>query len=135
MRNTFQKANQMKGVSGENLLSLLERRFDNIIYKTGFAASRKEARQLVRHSHFVINGKKADIPSMILSAGDTVELRQNSRQSAKLSGALDANSMREVPAWLDVDKNNYKAVLKDLPKREDVTSQIEEHLIVELYTK
>lgn len=135
MRNIFDKAVRMKGITGENFLGLLERRLDNVVYKTGFAASRKEARQLVRHAHFVLNGKKVSIPSMVLKAGDVVELRQKSKSSVKLSGALDANSMREIPAWLDVDKNNFKVVVKDLPKREDVTSKIEEHLIVELYTK
>jgi small subunit ribosomal protein S4 len=135
MRNIFSKAVTMKGVTGENLLSLLERRFDNIVYKTGFAASRKEARQLVKHSHFTINGKKANIPSMILKAGDVIGLREKSKSSVKLTGALEANSMREIPAWLDVDKGKYMATVKDLPRRSDVTSQIEEHLIVELYTK
>jgi len=135
MRNIFSKAIAMKGVTGENLLTLLERRFDNIIYKAGFAASRKEARQLVKHSHFTINGKKANIPSMLLKAGDVINLREKSKSSVKLTGALEANSMREIPAWLDVDKGKYSTTVKDLPRRSDVTSQIEEHLIVELYTK
>lgn len=135
MRNLFDKAIRMKGVTGENLLTLLERRLDNVVYKIGFAASRKEARQLVKHYHFLVNGKKANVPSMILKADDTVELVAGSKSSTKLSGSLEANSMREVPAWMDVDKNNFKAVIKDLPKRDDITSQIEEHLIVELYTK
>lgn len=135
MRNVFAKANQMKGVTGENLLSLLERRFDNVVYKIGFAASRKEARQLVKHGHFTVNGSKANIPSMILKSGDVVELHEGSKSSTKLSGSLEANSMREIPAWLEVEKTKFKATVKDLPKRSDVTSQIEEHLIVELYTK
>jgi small subunit ribosomal protein S4 len=135
MRNLFQKSIRMKGVTGDNLLSLLERRFDNVVYKIGFATSRKEARQLVRHSHFMINGKKADIPSMMLKSGDVVELKGTSKSSPKLATSLEKNSMREVPVWLEVDKLNLKAVIKDLPRREDVTSQIEEHLIVELYTK
>jgi small subunit ribosomal protein S4 len=135
MRNLFHKAIRMKGVTGENLLSLLERRFDNVVFKIGFAASRKEARQLVKHCHFTINGKKTNVPSRILSAGDKVELRDKSRGSIKLTGALEANSMREVPAWIDVNKTSYCAVIRDVPKRGDITSQVEEHLIVELYTK
>ncbi len=135
MVNLFEYAVRMKGVTGENILSLLERRLDNIVYKIGFAASRKEARQLVKHNHFNINGKKANVPSMVLKMGDSVELTDKSRSSKKLTGSLEANSLREVPAWLDVDKKNYKGVLKDLPKREDITSQIEERLIVEYYSK
>ncbi len=135
MGNLFKVATRMKGVTGENMLSLLERRFDNVVYKMGFAASRKEARQLVKHYHFTINGKAANVPSLKLNAGDIVELHKGSRGSAKLTGSLEANSMREVPAWLDVDKNGFKGIVKDLPKRDDVTSQIEERLVVELYSK
>lgn len=135
MRNLFLKSIRMKGVTGENILSLLERRLDNVVYRSGFAASRKEARQLVKHYHFTINGSKANVPSMYLNKGDVVELVSKSRGSVKLSGALDANSMREVPAWLDVDKSGFKAHIRDLPKRGDVTSQIEERLVVELYSR
>jgi len=135
MRNLFEKSSRMKGVTGENLLSLLERRFDNVVYKIGFASSRKEARQLVKHAHFTVNGKKANVPSMLLRQGDIVELKNKSKSSSKLSGAFEANSMREVPSWLEIDKEGFKGTIRDLPKREDVTSQIEEHLIVELYTK
>lgn len=133
MTNLFDLASRMKGVTGENLLSLLERRFDNVVYKMGFAASRKEARQLVKHYHFSINGKMANIPSMKLDVGDVVELISKSVQ--KITGAPAAYSMREIPAWLDVDKNTFKAVVKDLPKRDDITTQIEERLVVELYSK
>ncbi len=135
MRNIFDKATRMKGVVGENLLSLLERRLDNIVYRSGFAASRKEARQLVKHYHFTVNGKKANVPSMVLSQGDAIEIREKSRSSQKLSGSLEANSIRELPAWLEVDKTQLKAQLKDLPRREDITSQVEERLVVELYSK
>ena len=135
MRNLFANAIRTKGVTGENLLSLLERRFDNVVFRAGFAASRKEARQLVKHYHFSVNGKKANVPSMILKKDDVVELVEKSRQSTKLTGSLSANSIREVPAWLELDKNNFKATIKDLPKREDITSQIEERLVVELYSK
>lgn len=135
MTNVFKLASSMKGVTGENLLSLLERRFDNVVYKMGFAASRKEARQLVKHYHFTINGRKANIPSMKLAIGDVIELAGPSKSLAKLTGAPSAYEMREVPAWLDVDKNLFKATVKDLPKRDDVTSQVEERLVVELYSK
>jgi small subunit ribosomal protein S4 len=135
MRNMFSAASRAKGVTGENLLTQLERRLDNVVYKIGFAASRKEARQMVKHMHFTLNGKVANVPSMIVSVNDIVALTEKSKASAKLTGGLEANSMREVPAWLDVDKANFKATIKDLPKREDITSQIEERLIVELYSK
>lgn len=135
MRNLFDKAIRMKGVTGENLLTQLERRFDNVVYRIGFAASRKEARQLVKHYHFLVNGKKANVPSMIINKGDVIQLCEKSKQSQKLTGSLEANSIREVPAWLDVDKANFKATVTDLPKRDDITSQIEERLVVELYSK
>ena len=135
MRNLFDKATRMPGVTGENLLSLLERRFDNVVYRIGFGASRAEARQLVKHYHFTINGKKANVPSMRLKEGDVVELHSGSKESTKLTGALEANSIREIPAWLDVDKTKLRATIKDLPKREDITQLIEERLVVELYSK
>ncbi len=135
MRNIFDHAVRMKGVTGENLLSLLERRFDNVVYKIGFASSRVEARQLVKHYHFTVNGKKANVPSMLMRVGDVIELTETSKKSTKLTGSLEINSIREVPAWIDVDKGSYKVIVKDLPKREDVTSQIEERLVVELYSK
>lgn len=135
MRNLFGKASRMKGVVGENMLSLLERRFDNVVYRVGFAASRKEARQLVKHGHFLVNGKPSNIPSMTLSKTDVVELREKSKSSAKLTGGIDANSIREIPAWIEVDKSTFKGVVKDLPRREDITSTVEERLVVELYSK
>lgn len=135
MRNLFDHATRMTGVTGENMLSLLERRFDNVVYRIGFAASRKEARQLVKHYHFNINGRPANVPSITLKTGDVVELVESSKKSNKLTGALDANSVREIPSWLEVEKDKFKAVVKDLPKRDDITSQIEERLVVELYSK
>lgn len=135
MRNMFDLAIRMKGVTGENLLSLLERRFDNVVYRLGFAASRNEARQMVKHYHFTVNGRRANVPSMKISKGDVIELHEKSKSSKKLTGGIEANSMRETPAWLDLDKNLFKAVVKDLPKRDDITSQIEERLVVELYSK
>lgn len=135
MRNLFFSANRMQGVTGENMLSLLERRFDNVVYRIGLAGSRKEARQLVKHYHFLVNGKRANVPSMILSKGDTIELVDKSKKSTKFVNSFEINGMREVPAWLEVEKTKFKGMLRDLPKREDVTSQIEERLVVELYSK
>jgi small subunit ribosomal protein S4 len=135
MRNLFDSATRMKGVTGENLLSLLERRLDNIVYRIGFAASRKEARQMVKHYHFTVNGKKANVPSMTLKVGDKIELCSSSQSSNKLISGLETYSMREVPAWLSVDKAKYNCEIKDLPKREDITAQLEERLVVELYSK
>ncbi len=135
MRNLFEKASRMSGVTGENLLTLLERRLDNIVYRIGLAASRKEARQLVKHSHFCINGKKANIPSMVVKKGDVIEVRQRSKASSKFVNALEANDIRETPAWIEVDKANMKGTVRDLPKREDITATIEERLVVELYSK
>ena len=135
MRNLFKKATVMKGVVGENMLTLLERRLDNVIYKSGYAASRKEARQMVKHSHFTLNGRKASIPSMLVKEGDVVELKAKSQSKAKFTTAFEANSMREVPAWLEVDQGKFKTVVKDLPKRDDITSTVEERLVVELYSK
>ncbi len=135
MRNTFDKATHMKGITGHNLMALLERRLDNVIYRAGFAASRKEARQLVKHGHFFLNGHKASIPSMLISKGDVIEVKEASRSSAKLAGSLEANSIREVPAWIELDKANLKGTIRDLPKREDITATVEERLVVELYSK
>lgn len=135
MRNLFAKAAKAKGVTGDTLLAMLERRFDNVVYRSGFAATRSEARQLVKHYHFLINGKRANVPSMLLAKGDIVELKQTSRSSSKLANAMEVNSIREIPAWIEVDKASFKSVVRDLPKREDVTSTIEERLVVEYYNK
>jgi len=135
MRNVFFKATRSKGVTGENLLTLLERRMDNVVYRLGFAASRKDARQLVKHRHFTLNGKRVGIPSIVVRKDDVIEVATSSKSKSRLVNAPEANSMREVPVWLDFDKSKLKALVKDLPKRDDVTSQIEERLVVELYSK
>lgn len=135
MRNTFELATKVHGITGEVFLALIERRLDNVVYRMGFAASRKEARQLVKHGHFTLNTKKVNVPSMRVAQGDIVELSHKARGKAKLTGALETYSMREVPAWIELDKNNYKATIKDLPKRDDITSKVEERLVVELYSK
>jgi len=135
MRNLFFKALRLKGVTGDNMLSLLERRLDNVVYRVGFAGSRKEARQLVKHYHFTVNGKRTNVPSQVLRVGDVVELSADSKSISKITGGLDTYSMREVPAWLDVDKGKFKGMVKDLPKREDLTAKVEERLVVEYYNK
>lgn len=134
-RSYFQEADRIKGVTGENLLSLLERRLDNVVYRLGFASSRIEARQLVRHNHFTLNGRKANIPSIQLKAGDVVVLKEKSRNITCISESLDAVVRRGTPQWLELDKDAFKGVVKALPVREDITMPIQEQLIVELYSK
>ncbi len=134
-RSYFQEADRMKGVTGENLLSLLERRLDNTIYRLGFASSRTEARQLVKHSHITLNGRKANIPSIIVKPGDVLELREKSRKIAVINDSLAAVVRRGVPQWLELDKDAFKGTVKALPLREDITLPIQEQLIVELYSK
>ena len=130
----FEMASKRKGMTGENLLAILESRLDNVVYRLGFAMSRAEARQLVRHGHFTVNGKKVNIPSYLVSVGETVELKDSSRSLDKFKGALEANASRVVPKWLEMDKNNVAKVVA-VPAREDIDLPIEEHLIVELYSK
>lgn len=131
----FQKAESQKGVTGENLLVLLERRLDNTIFRIGFASSRNQARQLVRHNHVLINGKKVNIPSFQVSVNDVISLKQKSRANAAVNENLEAVVRRGVPSWLELDKDNYKAVVKALPNREELTMPMQEQLIVELYSK
>jgi len=131
----FQKADLQKGVTGENLLILLERRLDNVVFRSGFAASRSQARQQVRHKHILVNGKKVDIPSYQISDGDTVQLKEKSRANTAINENIEAVVRRGVPSWLELDKDNYKATVKALPNREEMTMPIQEQLIVELYSK
>ena len=131
----MERATRMKGRSGENLLNLLERRLDNVVFRLGFATSRAEARQLVRHGHFRVNGRKAAIPSMLLRPGDTVALRERSQQVARITSALDALEGKSVPQWLEIEKAQFKGVVKAMPTREDITMPIQEQLIVELYSR
>jgi len=134
-RGYFATADRMKGVTGENLLSLLERRLDNTIYRLGFASSRTESRQLVRHGHFTLNGRKINIPSIQLKAGDVLELREKSRKIVAINDSLESVVRRGIPQWLELDKDAFKGTLKGLPVREDITTPIQEQLIVELYSK
>ncbi len=131
----FDRADRMKGVTGENLLSILERRLDNVVYRLGFASSRAEARQLVRHGHFVLNGHKATIPSMQIKSGDQIVLREKSRTVVCINDSLDAVVRRGVPQWLELDREAFKGTAKTVPVREDITTPIQEQLIVELYSK
>jgi small subunit ribosomal protein S4 len=132
---TMTRASRMRGRAGDNLLQLLERRLDNVVFRLGFATSRSEARQLVRHGHFKVDGRKAAIPSMVLKPGQTVALREKSKQVTRIAGALEALEGRSVPQWLEVDKDSFEGTVKSLPVREDITLPIQEQLIVELYSR
>jgi small subunit ribosomal protein S4 len=134
-RLTFDKAERQKGVTGENLLVLLERRLDNTIFRLGFSSSRNQARQLVRHNHILVNGKKVNIPSFLVSEGDKITLKEKSRSNAVVNENLEAVVRRGVPSWLELDKDNYSGNVKALPNREEITMPIQEQLIVELYSK
>lgn len=134
-RGTFAEADRQKGITGENLLRLLERRLDNMVYRMGFASSRNEARQLIRHNHFLVNGKKVNIPSYVLKTGDVLQVRDSSRNLIRIQESLEAVQRRGVPSWLELDKENFKCVVKTLPVREELTLPIREQLIVELYSK
>jgi small subunit ribosomal protein S4 len=134
-KSYFKEADRVDGVTGENLLILLERRFDNVVYRMGMAESRKEARQLVLHEHFELNGKKVNIPSIIVSAGDVVAVRENFRSSAKCKELAEGLESKNAPKWLAVDKNALSAKVVALPAREDIDFEFNEQLIVELYSK
>lgn len=134
-RLTFDKAEAQKGVTGENLLVLLERRLDNAVFRSGFASSRNQARQIVRHKHVLVNGKRVDIPSFQVSVDDVITLKEKSRANAGIIDNLEAVVRRGVPSWLELDKDNFKATVKNLPNREEITMPIQERLIVELYSK
>ncbi len=131
----FEMAERKPGITGDNLLIILETRLDNVVYRAGFASSRKEARQLVRHNHFVVNGKKTNIPSILVKAGDVIAVSDSSKTSDKIKAVLEANSAKPVPKWLDANKEQMTAKVVELPKREDIDLDVEEHLIVELYSK
>ena len=135
-KNYFVKADKKEGQTGENLLTMIERRLDNVVYRMGMADSRREARQLVRHGHFTVNGKKVNIPSYLVRVGDVIEVKESSRSSAafKRLTAEDA-PLVTVPTWLERDKNALKGTVSRMPAREDIDMPIEEHLIVELYSK
>jgi small subunit ribosomal protein S4 len=135
-RAYFAKADRAKGVTGENLLVLLERRLDSVVYRLGFASSRNEARLLIRQGHFLINGRKVNIPSFLVRVNDVVELREKSRQIARVVDSLDGVMRRGVPSWVELERDAFKGTLKTLPVREEMTTPaFQEQLIVELYSK
>ena len=132
----YEKAMRMPGETGENLLVLVERRLDNVVYRLGFAMTRREARQLVNHGHFTVNGKKVNIPSYLVKVGDVIEVKESSRQSVKFKRFVGEDAIIvNVPQWLDKEKNALKGTVTKMPAREDIDLPIEEHLIVELYSK
>jgi small subunit ribosomal protein S4 len=134
-RNYFKKADAKEGMTGENLLVLIERRLDNVVYRMGLAESRTEARQLVRHGHFIINGNKANVPSMLVKPGDVVVVKASSKSAPKFKALAENLEGKLNPKWLTVDKANLSATVATMPAREDVDFEIQEHLIVELYSK
>ena len=134
-RRTFEKADREKGITGENLLIMLERRLDNMVYRLGFANSRAEARQLVRHGHFLVNGRKVDVPSALVDVGNVITVRERSHKITRIQEALELSQRRGVPEWLEVDRPNFTGTIKALPARTDLTMPINEKLVVELYSK
>jgi small subunit ribosomal protein S4 len=131
----FEKADRKKGITGTNLLLYLERRLDNMVYRLGFANSRNEARQLVRHNHFTVNGKKVNIPSYLVDIGDAIEITEASRTNNKIIEAMETVARRGVPQWLELEQENFKGKVKMFPTREELTMPIQEQLVVELYSK
>jgi small subunit ribosomal protein S4 len=134
-RGTMDDASRMRGRAGENLLVLLERRLDNVVFRLGFATSRAEARQLVRHGHFLVNGRRTDVPSFRVKPGTRVSLDPGSREITRVTEALEALERRSLPAWLELEKEAFTGVVKAMPTREDITMPIQEQLIVELYSR
>ena len=131
----FKKASKMRGTSGENLMILLESRLDNVIFRLGFARTRKEARQIVGHKHVLVNGKRVNIPSYQIKAGDVVEIREKSKGSQRYKDILEVTGARIVPEWLEADQENLSGTVKALPTREQIDVPVNEMLIVELYSK
>lgn len=131
----FKRADKQKGITGTNLLMMLERRLDNAVYRMGFVNSRTQGRHFVKHNHFLVNGKKVNIPSYLTQAGDVIEVCEKSRKMKAIEDAMDAVVRRGLPQWLELEKDKFKASVKALPVREDITMPIEEQLIIELYSK
>ena len=132
----YEKASRMPGKTGDNLLVLIERRLDNVVFRLGFAATRREARQLVNHGHFTVNGRRVDIPSYLVKPGDVIEVREKSRSSVKFKGLVGEDApVVNLPKWLDRAKNTLQGTVVTLPTRDDIDFPVEEHLIVELYSK
>ena len=134
-RKTVKEADRMRGVKGENLMALLERRLDNVLHRTGFVTSRSEGRQLVRHGHFTVNGRKVNIPSYRVRKGDVIGLTKRGKKTDRIAGALDALEARTIPSWLEIDKEKKQGSVIADPVREEVTLPIQEQLIIELYSR
>ena len=134
-RNYYEKADAQEGMSGVNLLIMIERRFDNVVYRIGLAESRRDARQLVRHGHFTVNGKNADIPSMLLKVGDEIAIKDSKKDRPKIKAIIEKAEGKIIPKWVEVDKENGKGKIIAMPQREDIDFEIDEQLIVELYSK
>ena len=133
--NYYEKADRMKGMTGANLMTILESRLDNVVFRLGLARTRKEARQIVDHKHVLVNGKCVNIPSYLVKAGDTIEIKENAKSSQRYKDILEVTVGRLVPEWLDVDQENLKGEVKELPTREMIDVPVDEMLIVELYSK
>ncbi|MCZ6802056.1 MAG: 30S ribosomal protein S4 [Nitrospirae bacterium] len=134
-RGIFKKADRLEGVTGDNLVSLLERRLDNVVYRLGFAYSRKQARQMVTHGHLLVNGRKTDIPSFVTSMGDVIELRMKSRESLTIQAALDSAEGRGMVSWLEFDRNAFKGNVRALPTKDEIGIPVNEQVVVELYSR
>ena len=134
-RNYFEKAQRMNGMTGDNLMILLESRLDNVVFRMGFARTRREARQIVVHKHVLVNGKQVNIPSYLIKAGDTVEIKEAKKSSPRYKEIVEVTGGRMVPDWLEVDQENLKGTVKELPAREAIDVPVDEMLIVELYSK
>jgi small subunit ribosomal protein S4 len=134
-RRYYSRAERQKGITGTNLLILLERRLDNIVYRMGFASSRNQGRQLIRHNHFTVNGKRINIPSYHVKVGDVIEVKEKSRKIPFILEAMETVVRREIPSWLEVDGSDFRGLVKEFPNREELTMPINEQLIVELYSK
>lgn len=134
-KNYFKKAEMAKGITGENLLQLLTRRLDNIVYEMGFASSRVQARQFVRHGHISVNSRRVNIPSYLVKSGDVIEVGEKSRQLEGIKAAVAAGEGRSIPKWLEVDRANFKGNVVSLPTREEIMLPVSEHLVVELYSR
>jgi len=134
-RKYYVMATKKHGITGEELLSILETRLDNVVFRLGLANTRRQARQIVNHGHILVNGKKVDIPSYLVKEGDVVAVREKSKSSQSMKDIAEANATRGIPSWLDMDKNQMQGKVVTLPKREHIDFEVEEHLIVELYSK
>ena len=134
-RNYYKKAAKLSGITGENLMTILEMRLDNVVYRLGFGRSRNEARQVVRHNHIKVNGKKVNIPSYIVKPGDVIEIKRTDEPIQRFKDILEVTSSRIVPEWLSVDRDNYKGTVLDKPSRSQIDSPVNETLIIELYSK